>query len=378
LLVGAYATCFLRTGWPTQTAASCIGPGGASALGSLALSGPSAGTPKTTLCHDILECVHQTNCTGGADVDNQFQCYCGDGVSIPTCINPDFTPTGVCADQMAAGLESSTFSTSSQYFGDLCLANGAAFFLYDYCDFNCCQQQCLGAEMGGEDLTYCNAPGSGGSSGAGGTTGAGGNSGTGGATHAGGTSGAGGAAGFAGNHGGTGGGGQGAGGATGATGGGVGSALQNVHFDTSTNGWTPTVGATAVRSTNDASGNAQSGSLDLSVTGDPTITSQAAASQCVGVTARASYTLGVKVLIPGQLGSQGGLGLWYYPSTDCSGTSSGAFSLPASTTNAWQSLTASTQIPANVHSASVRLQVLKPFGQSSAEALFDDVAVTSQ
>jgi hypothetical protein len=52
--------------------------------------------------------------------------------------------------------------------------------------------------------------------------------------------------------------------------------------------------------------------------------------------------------------------------------------LPASTTNAWQSLTASTQIPANVHSASVRLQVLKPFGQSSAEALFDDVAVTSQ
>src|SRR5580692_7150269 len=54
LLVGAYATCFLGTGWPTQTAAACIGPGGASALGSLALSGPSAGTPKTTLCHDIL------------------------------------------------------------------------------------------------------------------------------------------------------------------------------------------------------------------------------------------------------------------------------------------------------------------------------------
>ena len=56
---------------------------------------------------------------------------------------------------------------------------------------------------------------------------------------------------------------------------------------------------------------------------------------------------------------------------------SSVFSSDPSAMNTWQPIAASTTVPAGAHSVSVRLSVLKPVGQSSAEALFDDVLVTS-
>ncbi|HZL17114.1 MAG TPA: hypothetical protein VFG23_05150, partial [Polyangia bacterium] len=382
-LAGAYEVCFVGTGWPTTTAdpvAAC-GSSSASDLSPTATAGPASGMPKTTLCQDILKCVHQTNCTGGIDEDNELQCLCGVGVGVATCQGSDFTPMGDCASQMEAGLEVVELSTSSAYTGDLCRAYGAAVQIYEICDDYCCSSECFGGRPPPRDdpgyVQYCNATGAVGSTG---SAGAGGNPGTGGSIHTGGTSGAGGFAGAAGSHGGTGGAGGSAGGSSGGAGAGGSSGasqLQNVHFDTDTDGWTPSFGATVSHNTNDASGSAQSGSLDLSLNGgDPTLSLQVAASECLEVNAGGSYQLGVKVFIPGQVGSQGGLGLWYYASNDCSGSIAAVFASPSSTTNAWQSVTATAQIPAGAHSAAVRLVLLKPFGQQTAEALFDDVVVT--
>ena len=385
---GAYEVCFVGTGWPTATADPTVACGSSSAseLSPTATAGPASGMPKTTLCQDILKCVHQTNCTGGIDEDDELQCLCGVGVSAGTCQSSDFTPMGACADQMEAGLEVVELSTSAAYASDLCRAYGAAFQMYEFCDDYCCSAECFGGRPPPRDdpgyVQYCNATGTGGSTG---SAGSGGSPGTGGSTSTGGTSGAGGVSGAAGSRGGAGGpGGSGgaAGGPSGAAGAGGtpgASQLQNVHFDANTNSWTPSLGATVSRNSNDADGSAQSGSLDLSLNGgDPTLAVQVAASQCVGVVAGTSVQLGVKVFIPGQTGSQGGIGLWYYASSDCSGPIAGVFASPSSTTNAWQSVTATTQVPAGAHSAAVRLLLLKPFGQQSAEALFDDVLMTTQ
>jgi hypothetical protein len=390
-LVGAYEVCFLGTGWPSAQADPanfCVGQGETAVV---AMNGPEIGTAKTTLCQDLLKCVHETSCNGGPDIDNQPQCYCGAGVSIQTCSSTTFTPTGACVAQVAGALEATVFSNSEGYFGDVCLANGAAFFLYDLCDTNCCETACGLSPSGFEDPTFCNMPGSGGTSGSGGTfgsagttgtgtggRGAAGSSGTGGSTHGGGTSGSGGVSGAGGSRGAAGSGGS-SGGAAGSSGGSANAVLQNVHFDTNVVSWMPGLGVTLTRSPNDAAGSAQSGSLDLFLSGgDLTIATQASAAQCLSVTAGATYNLGVTILIPGQTASQGGLGLWYYPSSDCSGAIAGVFSSPSSTTAAWQRVSATAQIPAGVQSAAVRVVVLKPYGQQTAEALFDDVLVQHQ
>jgi hypothetical protein len=392
IAAGAYEVCFVGTGWPSQLIdpLTACGSSDSSEVSPTASAGPAAGMPKTTLCQDILSCFHQTNCTGGIDEDNELQCLCGVGVAISTCESAA-TPTGACASQIEAGLEVVELSTSVAYTTEPCRAKGAASQIYEICDYYCCSPECFGGRPAPTDdpgtVTYCNAGGSSGSAGAGGasgasgSTGAGGHPGTGGAIQTGGASGSGGVSAGAGGHGGPSGAGgsSGLGGSPGAAGSSGSTQLQNVHFDANINTWTPSVGATASRNTNDADGSMQSGSLDLSLSGgNSTISVQTAATQCLAVTAGASYSLGVKVLIPGQVASQGGLGLWYYTSSDCSGAIAGVFASPASATNAWQSVTATAQIPAGVHSAAVRLVLLKPFGQTSAEALFDDVLVTPQ
>ena len=131
-------------------------------------------------------------------------------------------------------------------------------------------------------------------------------------------------------------------------------------------------------STNDAGGSAQSGSLDLKATGDPTIGLELSAVQCISVSPGASYSLAADILIP--TGSSSYASLWFYGSNDCSGA---ALSVVASTPSfmtvtAWQEVFASASAPGVAHSVAVHLQVQKSVGQSSAEALFDNVMVTQQ
>ena len=111
--------------------------------------------------------------------------------------------------------------------------------------------------------------------------------------------------------------------------------------------------------------------------GDPTQVTQVGASQCVAATPGATVQLQAAILIPAASSGAGLLGLLFYDSTDCSGATAGTFAAPASANNSWQMIDASTAVPSGVHSMAVQLEVLKPYGQQSSEALFDAVAVTS-
>jgi hypothetical protein len=110
--------------------------------------------------------------------------------------------------------------------------------------------------------------------------------------------------------------------------------------------------------------------------GDASKAAQAEASQCVAVTGGAPTFASVKARLAGSAAGQAALGLTYFASDDCSGSFAGTFSSQAASPTEWQTLVGVPQVPANVRSLLVRLVVLRPAGQSAAEALFDDVVVT--
>jgi hypothetical protein len=153
--------------------------------------------------------------------------------------------------------------------------------------------------------------------------------------------------------------------------------VQNPDFDVDDAHWTADPNVQISRAARDAAGNAQSGALDVSFSGaDPNAVTKAGASQCVGVMANASYDVAAQILIPGQTASLGGIDLWYYASGDCSGAPASSTSLPLSAATSWHDVMATVTMPAGVQSAALRLVVLKPYVQTSAEALFDDVLFT--
>jgi len=120
--------------------------------GATALNGPSGGTPKTTLCEDLLRCLHATSCFDPEG--SELECYCG--ANGPGGCN---TPTGACKTQIAAAMETNDSSAIVGNFNDNCLANGAAFDIYTVCDANCCPEECLGMtpDQTSADPTFCNA-----------------------------------------------------------------------------------------------------------------------------------------------------------------------------------------------------------------------------
>ncbi|MES1207638.1 MAG: hypothetical protein ABUS79_17005 [Pseudomonadota bacterium] len=415
-LAAAYALCFQGTSWADSVADPSVFCAGLhNETGSKALAGPQAGAEKSALCQALLKCIHRTNCPGATQ--SNAQCYCGPGVDLQTCEALDFTPMGQCADEIAAALEVSVFMTSANYFNDLCLANGAAFDVYLFCDQGCCSNECLHMSPDASaDTSYCNAPGVAGAPGVGGARGTGGVSGTGGAgtggvkgtagvpggagtggakatggmsgtggTASGGSTGAAGARATGGSSGGTTGAGGGAGavsssGGSGGTGVGgsvtPGGSLQNGQFDANTSGWTAEYGVAFSRVTTDAAGNAQSGSLDVILSrGDVSQVAQGGASQCVTVTPGASVHLQAQIMVPAS--AVGMVNLIFYASGNCSGQQTRTFSSPGSANHSWQLIQASATAPAATQSMLVELAVLKPAGQGSAEALFDAVSVTS-
>ncbi|HVV50681.1 MAG TPA: hypothetical protein VHO06_13530, partial [Polyangia bacterium] len=155
-------------------------------------------------------------------------------------------------------------------------------------------------------------------------------------------------------------------------------ALQNGQFDADTSGWTASFGATVARSASDAANNSRSGSLDLTLgAGDPTLAVEVAAAQCISAAAGASYTASAQIFIASGASTTGALGIWFYGSADCSGAIAGMIPAQFSTTGGWSAVRATGAAPADARSMSVRLEAIKPIGQTSAEALFDAVAVSS-
>jgi hypothetical protein len=354
-MVGAWTVCFggaTGGGWPSAVADEATYCGGLDdEEGPNAVSGPQHGVAKTTLCQALLKCVHATQCPGAGDM--QSDCYCGSGVSLQTCTGAGFSPTGMCKDQLSAAIESNQFATAAAYFGDVCLANGAAFFLYDWCDTNCCSKECFGVAMDG-DPGMCNAAGGAPGGAAGTSSGAGGRGG--------------GAAGAAGSPS------LGKGGAGGAPS--LAAVVLNPRFDTNVEHWTAGALTSASRSATDASGAPSSGSLDLVVSAPSTQAAQGEASQCVAITGGSAYLVSTQARLGGA-GDDGqvALGLSYFTSADCSGDVAGVFTSLAASPTSWRTLNGLAQVPASIRSMQVRLLVLKPAGQPSAEALFDDVAI---
>jgi hypothetical protein len=352
--------------------------------------GPDSGMPKAALCQALLKCVHATNCTQGEENDDEQTCYCGttDPAALGQCrTDPSYVATGECKNEIAAALEVTQFPNDVGNWNDACLANGAAFNLYETCDANCCEAACGLPPSGYEDATFCNA-GSGGGTGAGGSPATGGGSGIGGSS---GAAGVGSGAGGAGGHAAAGSGGSagipGPVGAAGAGAVGIGGsggttaassiAISNAGFDAGSAGWTASFGATVSRNAADGANSAQSGSLEVSVVaGDVTLSTEVAATQCVSVVARAMYMVGVQTLVPSGSAGEGAIGLWFYDSPDCTGAIAGVYASLPSATAAWQTVMGTTSVPAGAASATVRLALVKPLGSDSAEALFDNVVVT--
>jgi hypothetical protein len=387
LLFAAQAICFVGNGFPsTQTdVAQCasLDPG------PTASAGPEQGMAKTGLCQAVLDCVHKTKC----GVNDDRDCYCGAGVTLQACMDPTFVPQGACADVIENAVESIAVNTIFQNYYNICLAAGAAFFVYDNCDSNCCPQQCLGVDMDGDE-TLCNAP-TAGTGGANGTTGAAGALGTAGAPGTAGSSssgaaGDGGTAGGADNAGAAGAGAAGvsgtagsasaaagANGLVGAGGAPGGSLLQNSSFDANVADWIAGPGATVGWSAKDSAATAQSGSLDLSITGgDPNSIVDLIASQCVRVTAGSNYDASAYALVPGPTINLAGIRLIYYASIDCSGSSLATSTSPWSVQATWQPVQISGGAPVGALSAAVQLIAVKPYVMTVGEALFDAVSLT--
>ncbi len=163
--------------------------------------------------------------------------------------------------------------------------------------------------------------------------------------------------------------------------------MSNPGFDQGTTGWAASpVGSASFKSI-DGNANPMSGSIAVDNTDTdpkhaPTGWTTASASQCLAVSPGSVFAVSVQVSLPqGQTGGAAGFELDYYASPDCTGaTATIPFLSPqVSAAGAWQVVTAATtQVPVGVSSIAVRLVAEKPVGQTSLEALFDNVLVRAR
>ncbi len=159
--------------------------------------------------------------------------------------------------------------------------------------------------------------------------------------------------------------------------------VHNSSFDGATTGWTAEPGSSASWTSQDGGGNPSSGSVavvnsDTNAADAPYGTTTAGAFQCLTVTPGACYQVDAQISIPsGQASVAAGFVLDQHSTSDCSQPPVSSFLSPQiSSTGAWQTISGTTtRILLGVGSLALRLVAVKPLGQSSAEALFDNVLV---
>ena len=160
--------------------------------------------------------------------------------------------------------------------------------------------------------------------------------------------------------------------------GGTSATIVNPTFDTNTAGWYPEFGVTVSRSTTDANGSAQSGSLLVTntVSGDTDGLYMGGARQCVSVNPSIQYKTSVKLMLTGTTGGgSAGFSLQFFPSSDCQGSATSTlFSSQPSTRNAWQNVSLNSLAPDGSHSMLLRLVGVKAYRDPSLGVLFDDVS----
>lgn len=107
-----------------------------SAVGVAAAGSPAAGTAKSLLCNETLDCVRDSGCASGGKAP--IACYCGtaDGAACQAG-----NGNGVCKTQIERSLETTSFSQIAARIGDVTFGGGVAMARID-CDQTFCAAQC--------------------------------------------------------------------------------------------------------------------------------------------------------------------------------------------------------------------------------------------
>jgi|GEM_PF-1839909 len=338
-----------------------------------ATAGPKAGTPKKDLCTALVACMRRSQCVKPEDGD-QASCYCG-ATDETTCITAG--GTGPCKAEWEAAAESTSAAViTGEHYTDTMWASGLAFNLVGCDSFNCEKtaenpQNPSGHCFDGDPVAAGGGGGAGGGRGGAGGGGRGGTTGNGGITAGGGTTVA-------------------SGGVTGSGGvsssGGTTGVLANGRFDVDAGSWTTEYGMqSAWSSAHDAGGGAaSSGALAVTnpVVFDQEGSTMGGARQCLSIGSGSSRVLAAQAFIvggqnglgAGQIGGSAGMGVSFYPTADCSGTSNGSFIAPSTTvTNAWTPLGLSVAVPTGSQSMALRLVVTKTFRDGAFQVFFDNV-----
>jgi hypothetical protein len=107
-----------------------------------AIAGDINGTPKSTICKQIVDCVRTTKCTSDSATDSPSDCLCGLDVDVGVCSTMQLTAlTGECKDLIALGAETTTVIDISTRLGDPTYAAGLAMRLIQ-CDQRFCATEC--------------------------------------------------------------------------------------------------------------------------------------------------------------------------------------------------------------------------------------------
>lgn len=89
------------------------------------VTGDVHGVPKSELCRQVIDCIHDTNCVSAEG--SVSDCICGQNVDVGECQTKQFSElAGACKDVIAAGLESTDVAEMAARFGDPDFAAGLA------------------------------------------------------------------------------------------------------------------------------------------------------------------------------------------------------------------------------------------------------------
>jgi hypothetical protein len=327
-------------------------------------TGPGSGSKFSDLCLAVLKCARMTGC----DAVDPEACYCGAGVSDLTCLG---NPQGPCINEFEAAAESTHVDEVIDRLSDPSYPVGAAFNLLRYCEVPICGSSCTGpipdgglpdlsvkpmdlstsqpdlsskvdlstppdlskpadlshapdlshpidlgtvpcADLDNDGKPDCNV-----------------------------------------------------------------TLVKNSRFDTDTSQWTAEYGATEAWLPGPDALGSLSGSIAVTNTTVVTAmgTTMAGAEQCVSAIASASYRIAAQTFIPtGQGSGVADIAVQLFPSSDCSGAASGAWSSAVtSATGAWDTLSGSFVAPTGAKSMRVRLTAVKMFSAPAFTAQFDNV-----
>ncbi len=107
-----------------------------SVSGNAAAGSPAAGTPKSNLCNETLDCVRKSGCA--ANGNGIIKCYCG---TANTADCQTGGANGACKAQLERGLETTTFAQITQRLKSPQFGGGIAMARVD-CDQQACQAPC--------------------------------------------------------------------------------------------------------------------------------------------------------------------------------------------------------------------------------------------